>query len=298
MIFGNDHARTVSRAAVNGRGEQGDRMEQTGQRNADVPWCQFDPKEYLGANYTDVGVEDRQVMEVVRDFFCEQFAGNGSTRLRGIDVGTGVNMYPALSMMPFCESITLYEHAVTNLEWLVEQASTGWPSWSRVWSRFWSVLRTAPRYAGLDEHPRRALTRRVEVVSGNVFTLDPTTSQWDIGTMFFVAESITTEHIEFEAAVHSFLQALRPGAPFALACMENSVGYKVAGVEFPAVSVNRTEVRDCLRGRATNVTVHRVDGRGSRLREGYSGMIVACGRSLGARSAPVTVDGTPTRRVG
>lgn len=52
-------------------------MEQTGQRNADVPWCQFDPKEYLGANYTDVGVEDRQVMEVVRDFFCEQVQFDG-----------------------------------------------------------------------------------------------------------------------------------------------------------------------------------------------------------------------------
>jgi hypothetical protein len=68
-------------------------------------------------------------------------------------------------------------------------------------------------------------------------------SQWDLGTMFFVAESITEAPEEFRAAVAGFIGALRPGAPFAAAFMAGSDGYPVAGTYFPALPITPDDVR-------------------------------------------------------
>lgn len=251
-----------------------------GPRNADVAWDEFNPDEYLSGNYRDLRDDDRRLMEIVRDHFSRN-CGDG---LRGIDVGTGANLYPALTMVPFCESVTLYERSSANLAWLTRQIARGVPSWSTVWSGYWSVLRADPRYAGLRQHPGTALADRAEVTAGDLFDLDDGAARWDLGTMFFVAESITSRLSEFTAAVRGFLGALRVGAPFAMAFMENSAGYVVGGVWFPAVAVDAAVVRRSLDGRATGVTVRRVDMCGSGLRDGYTGMVVACGRSLGRRA--------------
>jgi len=257
------------------------------QSNKDVPWYRFDPNDYLARNYASVSSEDHRVVELVRDFFGRHFSScRPPAGLRGIDVGTGANLYPALSMLPFCESITLYEHAKSNLEWLVEQSAANWPSWPDVWQDFWAVLGVGPYYAELGEHARQALARRVEVVSGSVFTLDLADRRWDMGTMFFVAESITSEPAEFAAAVHGFLRVLRPGAPFFIAFMEKSDGYEVAGIKFPAVAIDLEDVASCLDGRADGIILDRIEmGEGSKLRDGYSGMLVACGRASGWQHA-------------
>ncbi|MGW5054034.1 SCO2525 family SAM-dependent methyltransferase [Actinokineospora sp. NPDC004072] len=259
-----------------------------GQRNADAPWYRFDPRAYLAHNYACVRDEDRRILASVREFFCRALAGDPRAArggLRGLDVGTGANLYPALSMLPFCESITLYEYAKSNLDWLGEQDAAGWPSWQPVWAGFWALLGEHAPYADLD-HPRLRLAERVEVAEGSVFAIDAAAGGWDLGTMFFVAESITADRAEFAAAVRGFLGVLRPGAPFAIACMENSLGFEVGGVQFPAVAIDVTDLVGCLAGRATDVAITRVDGRGSTLRTGFSGMIVACGRSSGAPAGP------------
>ena len=60
-------------------------MENGRQRNADVPWYQFDPNDYLARNYARVRTEDHRVVELVRDFFGRQFApGRPPSGLCGI----------------------------------------------------------------------------------------------------------------------------------------------------------------------------------------------------------------------
>jgi hypothetical protein len=110
-----------------------------------------------------------------------------------------------------------------------------------------------------------------------VFDLEP--AAWDIGTMFFVAESMTADPAEFERATAAFLATLRPAAPFAAAFMAGSLGYRVAGVPFPAVrEVDAVRVGAVLNrcGAAASVTTVAVP-HGARLRDGYEGMIVAVG---------------------
>lgn len=238
----------------------------TGQNSA-YPWDDFDSCDYCKQNYGVVLEEDRKIVEHVRDFF----AGINDVRdADGLDVGTGPNLYPALSMLPLCGKITLWEHSQANVDWLNREV----PRHSTVWDPFWDVLTKQRCYRKIGDS-RAALAERAQIMKRSIFELPRAT--WDVGTMFFVAESITGAKREFDRAIRAFLEALRPGAPFAIALMENSEGYRVGDNYFPAIKVDEETVRGKLVSYAHALNVMHIDSDGL-LREGYSGMILAHGR--------------------
>lgn len=250
-------------------------------RNRDYPWDSFDPNYYLRRNYVELHDGDRRIIETVRDFFDESFSTNPPPpHARGIDVGTGSNLYPALTMLPFCETITLYEFSSANVAWLTDQHARDWPTWDVVWNQFWVHLCKGTPYRGVI-HPKLELSKRTEIIKGSVFELDGRvpTRRWHMGTIFFVAESITGQLQEFEAAMGHFFAALEPNAPFAAAFIEHSVGYETAGQQFPATDIGLDDVARCLHNQAYDVHIDRL-GLGTRpLRAGYTGMIIGYGRA-------------------
>lgn len=138
------------------------------------------------------------------------------------------------------------------------------------------MLTELPAYQGVAD-PRLRLAQAADVVQGDLFTELPQRVA-DLGTMFFVAESLSTEAEEFVSAVDIFAKALRPGAPFAVALMENSEGYEVGELVFPAYKIVTNDVVDCLRGHAADdLRVTRIED-GPKLRNGYTGMLLALGR--------------------
>ena len=237
------------------------------ERNADFDWDAFDSTAYFAHNYGSLRDDDKQIIDIVADFF--QAREIAKLRPRAIDVGTGANLYPALTLLPFAAELTLYERAFTNREWLTAQLAHPSPSWSSFWSHISDDRRA---YQPVRE-PLNLLSRRARVVKGNVFGLQP--GQFDIGTMFFVAESITTRNDEFVRATQLFVNSLKPKAPFAAAFMRDSSGYRVGNRTFPACSVDRGDVERALAPVATGVTIKTVDSKG--LRDGYCGMMVATG---------------------
>jgi NNMT/PNMT/TEMT family len=247
--------------------------------NLDYPWDKFDSEAYLEKNYSTILDDDIRILEFVRAFFAEVAPRPVG---KGVDVGTGPNLYPTLAMLPYCEKVTLYEYSTSNVDWLRAQCRDNWPSWKKVWQEFWDRLSDRPEYSGfLGWEPRTELTDRTEVVQGSVFDLDAAVQQYEIGTMFFVAESISPLLDEFASAMGHFLDILRPGAPFAIALMEHSTGYDVAGTGFPSTNIGGPEVLDILRRRASNIRVNRSGVPSRPLRHGYTGMIVACGQVKG-----------------
>jgi hypothetical protein len=238
--------------------------------NGDTPWDEFDSGAYLRDNYLALRDDDREIVELVRDFFA---GADFDVPLRGIDVGSGTNIYPALAMLPWCDHLDLCEYSTQNVEWLKNEIR----SYSSSWDPFWDVLSHEPAYRGVD-NPREALLKHAQVWKESVFALPERT--WDIGTMFFVAESLSEQAEEFQLAVRKFVSALRPGAPFAAAFMENSTGYDVGRHRFPAVSIGLSDVRECLAGRSADLLLDRINIGSDPLREGYSGMILARGRRV------------------
>ncbi|HKR49193.1 MAG TPA: SCO2525 family SAM-dependent methyltransferase [Pseudonocardiaceae bacterium] len=236
--------------------------------NSDFPWDDFDSSWYYDHNYKVLRDDDRQIIEVVRDFFGTL---DPSKRRSGIDVGSGPNIYPALTMLPLCDEIKLYEYSTSNVSWLEREIQ----SYSSSWDAFWELLTEEASYNSVDS-PRRTLATRASVAQGSIFDLPE--SLWDIGTMFFTAESISPALEEFQIALGCFIRSLRPGAPFSAAFMENSLGYSVDSCRFPAVAVTVNDVENGLTGDTKDLEIHRIGLTENPLRAGYDGMIVATGR--------------------
>jgi hypothetical protein len=257
--------------------ETGNRLMQTaGQsseatapaRNAQFPWDDFAADAYHEHNYDSMREDDGEMLCLVASWFAEA----GGTALRGLDVGAGPNLYPTLAMLPHCAEITLREYSTSNVAWL----RTATAALDERWRPFWEVVSPAGVH-GDFESARARLADVAGVEQGSVFDLPA--ARWELGTMFFVAESISQDPAEFEAATGAFVRALRPGSPFAAAFMERSQGYEVGGIAFPATSVGESEISGCLEKVATDLKVQRVRVRPAPLRPGYTGYVVAIGRA-------------------
>ncbi|MBW8487679.1 SCO2525 family SAM-dependent methyltransferase [Actinomadura parmotrematis] len=242
--------------------------------NRDFEWNRLNPDTYLEKNYLIPHSNDLEFLARVRDFFGGALRGRRG--LHGVDVGTGANLYPALAMLPFCGRLELLDYSMTNVTWLRQETQ----EYAVTWDPFWKVLAEAPDHAALAR-PREEMRRRARPDVGSVFRLPA--ARWDVGTLFFVAESISGSTAEFETAVRRFIRALKPGAPFAAAFMENSRGWKVGSQEFPAVAVDADDVRAALSD-VEEPDVHRLDSGPDPVRPGYTGMILVCGRKAGSRA--------------
>lgn len=251
-----------------------DRKRPTDSRfNAELEWDSLDPDEYCERNYERIHGNDAVFVGILRDFLADRLAGRAD--LAGVDVGAGGNLYPALAMLPFCGELTLIDYSAPNVAWLRSRTEGYTPDLDMAtWRQFWNVLISDPAYAAIPD-PWATLQKRARVLRQSVFRLGR--GQWDLGTMFFVAESISSSPLEFRAAVTGFVTALKPGAPFAASFMERSEGWRAGGRAFPAVSVGEADVTAALAGQAEVHELIRLDAGDNPLRPGYTGMILACG---------------------
>lgn len=234
-------------------------------------WDSFDSDAYFARNYRELRDDDREIIQLVRDFFAGAAVRDG----RGVDVGAGPNLYPALAMLPFCAHLDLVDISRSNVHWLADQTRrTGRARFLERWTHAWSIFRENAAYAELAD-PHRRLTAVTRVRRDDVFGLPR--AQWDLGTMFFVACSISREPADFREAVRHFLSALVPHAPFATAFMANSHGYTVSGHEFPGVPLDVATVRQTLEPLTYDLEVKRIDSQQPLRPE--VGMILAVGRT-------------------
>jgi hypothetical protein len=242
-------------------------------RNDKVPWSDFDADGYWKHNYASLLPEDKEIIRCASDFLIR--VRSGKPRIsHAVDVGAGTNLYPALLMLPWIEHIVLTDYAPANVDWLAESLADGSGEWE--WQPFWDLMAHLPGYRGVEQ-PRRELARRSrEIRLLSVFDLPR--HAWDLGSMFFVADGMSSEEAEFESAVRSFLGALTPGAPFMMAFMEGSAGYDVSGVRFPGVRVTPWSLNKLL-GRlpVADPSVLRTDNSVRRLRPGYDAMLLVTG---------------------
>ncbi|UQU64033.1 SCO2525 family SAM-dependent methyltransferase [Couchioplanes caeruleus] len=236
--------------------------------NADCDWDSFDSVSYFEHNYSKARQADVTIARIIANHFSGCFFPRHS---RAIDVGAGANLYPALAMLPFADEVHLSERAESNRSWLRTQIEKPAASWTE----FWHVLSNGHgRYEPVADF-RQALRRRARVEAGNVFQLP--TGVYNLGTMFFVAESITTMNKEFRRAVNSFVGSLKVGGPFAAAFMKDSSGYRVGIRDYPACPVDESDVRRSFAEIAHDVKLDTIED--TEVRSGYAGMIVVTGRA-------------------
>jgi hypothetical protein len=253
------------------------RVQPTPTRNSEIDWETFQPRAYHANNYRSLRSDDLEIVGAVRDFFST--AELPGRPLRGLDVGPGANLYPAFAMLPLCEHVDLIEYSAANVRWL-RGRQRWWRRFDRSWDPFWRLYSETPRYARLTvgRHPLAELRAKATISQGSIFDLPE--QQWDIGTMFFVACSLSADRSEFEQAVRRFTRALKPDAPFAAGFMTGSDGYEINGVHFPAVPIDAAVIEETMQPLASDVKVIPIDSEHP-LRPDV-GMALAVGYSRGA----------------
>jgi hypothetical protein len=240
--------------------------------NGAAAWSDFDADEYWHINYASVLPEDAEIIRCASKFLIEA-CGMRPPFKRAVDVGAGANLYPGLLMLPWAEHIVFTEYASPNIHWLSENLANAPGEWR--WQPFWDLVAGLPCYRAV-EHPRRRLAAVHEIRTLSI--LDLPSRAWDLGSMFFVADGMTTDQAEFESAVRSFLGALEPDSPFMMAFMESSAGYDISGIRFPAVKVTPASLDALLADLpVTGTSVLRTDNSVRRVRAGYDAMLLATG---------------------
>jgi len=255
--------------------------------DADAPWNRFSSHDYWRRNYSYLHPEDREIIRRVSDFLIYAFAERPTVE-RAIDVGSGTNFYPALMMLPWTDRILLADYSERNVTWLQEHLADNTDPWP--WLPFWQEIQEAKGYSYIDQ-PRQRLREAcasdprpgyagVEQLS--IFALPK--ERFDLGTMFFVAESITKDPYVFRDAVGHFVGTLKPGAPFAAAFMAGSKGYDVEDtvspavpITFPAVPITPDDVTEHLTSLGVRELSLELPRTSHRVRDGYAGMIIATG---------------------
>ena len=173
-------------------------------KNVEYRWDDFDPEAYFQHNYSQLRPEDILMAELTAKAFSQ--AGSVKTSL---DVGTGSNLFPLLCALPRVEEITIWEYGAENIRWIKNQLNQGLEASS--WSKFWDII-SAVYESGMtvDEVGRNLKTAVGErIKQGSVFDLP--TRNFDAATMFFCAESITTDIEEFQQACGMFVRSVKRG---------------------------------------------------------------------------------------
>ena len=240
--------------------------------NDAAPWSEFDADEYYKVNYASVLPEDAEIIQWASKFLIEACGAPARLR-RAVDVGAGTNLYPSLLMIPWAEHIVFTEYAPRNIDWLGKNLTHTPGEWD--WQPFWDLVAGLPCYQAIDD-PRGRLAAAHEIRPLSIFDLPR--REWDLGSMFFVADGMTTDEAEFELAVRAFLDALLPGSPFLMAFMEGSEGYDVSDLQFPSVKVTPQSLDALLADLpVTGTSVLRTDNSAKPLRDGYDAMLLVTG---------------------
>ena len=245
-------------------------------KNEHYDWDGFDGQAYFEHNYRSMRRDDAVMLALASEWFDRHAASGG---LNSVDVGSGTNLYPALSLLRCSRRVTLYEYSRKNVEWLKATIQHVPESWQA----FANLLGSGNTVDGLDLAERFELIQaqvreKCVVEHGSIFGLPQ--AQWQIGTMFFAAESLTEDYGEFCRALGCFLGALTPGAPFVAAFMADSTGYDVGEVRYPAVSLNREQLEVAFAGcdRIGTLEICPVKIDPKPIRPGYTGYLVARGK--------------------
>jgi hypothetical protein len=234
--------------------------------NDSVSWDDFDPETYFQYYYGDPHSDDDQVVEAVCSFLSGLDVGEG---LDLVDVGTGPSLIPFLCALPKVRRLTAWEYSHSNVEWLRNEI--GRAHVRPQFAHFWEVVRRAYADASLPDDPAHRLREIATVRQGSIFDLPART--WDAATMFFCADSITSDKAEFMMACARFAGCVRPGGPLVAAFLVNASEMVVEDQDYPVMTLSAQDVMDAFSGLAADCHVSRIGVRGEEIRSAYSGMI-------------------------
>lgn len=242
---------------------------------------EFPARAYLDKYYSYVGEENASMLRAIVDF---------ARRLKPrfnhvVEVGGGPSLVSLLALTAALgapKRVAFLDIAPANLEevslWLTEDPS------SFDYSR---ILRWLEIEYGADRHQVESSLRsaRWELLEVDLEKPLPRylRARYDVVSSHFFAESATDDRCEFERLLADLVAMGRPEASVFLSLMRRSIGYSVAGKDFPAFPVDEVTLTQHLENAGIHFEdfdIRSVLAEDPPTRPGYDGMVFAAGRLL------------------
>ena len=236
--------------------------------NADVDWDEWPVQEYLGEVYGELHPSDDAIISHHAAFYRK--VDPAGVRV-SVELGGGPNLYPLMLAASVSPRIEVVEPSAPSVAYLRRQLRTGTdPSWLPFYERCRSLLPALP--PTIDE----ALAR-VDVRQGSAADLE--LGHYDLGSMHFVAESVTELPEEFAAVCAAFARSVRPGGWLVAAFMENMGRYRVGrGPQWPGYPVDQAIVQGTFADLVSEMTTTRTEFDTTGPDYGYTGMVMLTAR--------------------
>ncbi len=233
----------------------------------------IDPDTYFAHYYEEPHPDD----DVVLRLACAAIQDSQPAGpLACIDVGTGANLYPLFAALPRAATLTAWEYAKPNVDWLKKELAES--GMRPQWQHFWQVVNDSYQgNAGPIADPIAALRSKTTIHQGSIYDLPE--RAWDVATMFFCAEAVTDKQEEFDRACSCFARCVRVGGTLVAAFLLNSKSYVLDGRRYPVMTLTEDSLVRTFAGLATDLKLQKIGLVEKEVRSGYTGMALLTGKS-------------------
>lgn len=228
----------------------------------DIDWKLFDPEQYVKDNYDYLHDEDRQILDILIPYYSNLPSAN-----RAIEVGVGPNLYPLMLMLPKVSHIEAIDPNPRNISYL--EHSLTFPD--KNWQIFWEYISKSQSTKWINK-----LKVKLTISKKTIENLGA--NKYDLASTNFVLESITSSITEFNLLCKQFVGLIKPGGHGIATFMENSSGYSIGGISFPAVKINEEIIKSIFNPLLSKLVVTHINPSTTTLRPGYTGMLVLTGQ--------------------
>ena len=235
-------------------------------RNGDVDWDSFDTATYIADNYAELHSADREIISRLSGFYRELPPGSVQ---RSLELGAGPNLYPLMLAGCVSRHIEVVERSAANVTHLRNVFSQDPPP--EHWQPFWRLSRELNPALPQD---LRSVLDRVVCRQGNAFDLEP--GLYGLGSMFFVAESVTSDENEFRTMCCRFVESVRPGGYVVAAFMAGMSEYGVAEEVLPSYPLSEDRLADVFGAYTERLQIRKIPPDAS-LPYQYDGMLLMTG---------------------
>lgn len=247
---------------------------------------QFSPADYLREYYSEVGLENDELLRFFADIAPSMPPGEDL-----LEYGGGPTVYQLLSFAPAVGGIVFGDYLTKNLDAVAQwiEARPGAHDWA-------PFARAALRHEGVpaDAHE---VEQRLDLVRRRIRTLcrvdalaeaetEAPPTRYAFVSTNFVAESIATTPDDWRRALRTIAGTVRPGGHLAMTAIRNADRWRVGDHWFPALPVDADDIRSTLHDLGHRIE-HLVEIDAEILDpahpgyEGYDGMVFCLSRQRG-----------------
>jgi len=242
----------------------------------------FDPRAYVKEYYSHLGPENRELLHFLHEAYERIFAH--LDRAHVLEFGGGPTIYQLISAAKYPVSIDFSDYLETNLNevqmWLQNRPEQGhWDEFIRY------MLCHEGERSDWDatEHRAQLIRRKVSrLIHCDAKIPNPLGSggrePYDIVSVNFVLESITTEMDEWNLLLDNVEPLVKPQGYFLMSAIIGATHYRVGERFFPAVPISPETIETKLQEKHYSIVSTRYIGAEHREQQGYNGIFMVLAR--------------------